>query len=88
MIHQTYVYVHSTIQLLRPTKETMASFERKLEAFLENYEQMKSVENEEAFLKEFMVGNTALYLPSVRVHCRNVFASPHDTAISLLVCVF
>lgn len=38
----------------------MASFERKLEAFLDNYAQMKSVENEEAFLKEFMVGITAL----------------------------
>lgn len=36
----------------------MASFERKLEAFLEHYEQMKSVDNEEAFLKEFMVGAT------------------------------
>lgn len=33
----------------------MASFERKLEAFLDSYEQLKSVENEEAFLKEFMV---------------------------------
>lgn len=36
----------------------MASFERKLETFLEHYEQMKSVDNEEAFLKEFMVSAT------------------------------
>ena len=34
----------------------MSSFEGKLEAFLENFEHMKSVDNEEAFFKEFMVG--------------------------------
>ena len=33
----------------------MASFESKLEAFMETYDKLKSVENEEAFLKEFMV---------------------------------
>lgn len=33
----------------------MATFESKLELFLENYEKLKKVENEEAFLKEFMV---------------------------------
>jgi tyrosine-protein phosphatase non-receptor type 12/18/22 len=32
----------------------MSSFEGKLEAFLENFEHMKSVDNEEAFFKEFM----------------------------------
>ena len=33
----------------------MSTFAGKLEAFLQNYDELKSVENEEAFLKEFMV---------------------------------
>ena len=39
----------------RSLTEDMASFESKLDAFLEIYEKLKSVENEEAFLKEFIV---------------------------------
>ena len=35
----------------------MATFKRKLEAFLDSYEQLKKVEKEEAFLKEFMVSS-------------------------------
>ena len=42
----------------------MSSFESKLGAFLENFEQMKNVENEEAFIREFMVGSELLYLAS------------------------
>ena len=45
----------------------MSSFESKLGAFLENFEQMKSVENEEAFFKEFMVGSELLCLASLDV---------------------
>ena len=33
----------------------MASFKRKLETFLESYEQLNKVENEEAFFTEFKV---------------------------------
>ena len=40
----------------------MSSFEEKLEAFLEEYQQLKSVENEEAFLKEFMVCPSAIMM--------------------------
>ena len=43
----------------------MSSFESKLGAFLENFEHMKSVENEEAFFKEFMVGSELYTLPRV-----------------------
>ena len=38
----------------------MSSFESKLEAFLEIYEKLKSVENEEAFLREFIVRECSL----------------------------
>ena len=34
----------------------MASFLKKMESFLETYEKLNVVANEEAFLKEFMVG--------------------------------
>lgn len=52
-----------TAGLKASSRETMASFERKIEAFLEYYDEMKSVENEEAFLKEFMVSATVLPCP-------------------------
>ena len=39
---------------------SMASFEEKVEAFLDNYDKLKSVENEEAFLKQFMVRSNSV----------------------------
>ena len=41
----------------------MASFSGKMDAFLREYEGLKTVENEEAFTKEFMVSETAAQNP-------------------------
>ena len=50
----------------------MSSFESKLEAFLENYEKLKSVENEEAFLREFIVREFSLDRKKTRASAPSV----------------
>ena len=55
---------------------SMASFEEKVEAFLDNYDKLKSVENEEAFLKQFMVRSNSVcvsvFRDSVLSFCTHV----------------